>query len=139
MLYLAPGTSNLIRAQGAYVGDDETNDVIEFFSDYEPEYSAELAQISTANTGSGGASEDRERDVLYQDAVEVVIREQIGSVSRLQRFLGIGYGRAARLIDHMAEDGIVGEYNGSKAREVLYKPEEWDAQQEERELEPVEA
>jgi S-DNA-T family DNA segregation ATPase FtsK/SpoIIIE len=139
MLYLAPGTSNLIRAQGAYVGDDETNDVIEFFSDYEPEYSAELAQISTANTGSGGASEDRERDVLYQDAVEVVIREQIGSVSRLQRFLGIGYGRAARLIDHMAEDGIVGEYNGSKAREVLYKPEEWDALQEERELEPVEA
>jgi len=139
MLYLAPGTSNLIRAQGAFVGDDETNEVIEFFSDYEPEYSAELAQISTAGTGSGGASEDRVRDALYNDAVEVVIREQIGSVSRLQRFLGIGYGRAARLIDYMAEDGIVGEYNGSKAREVLYKPEEWDALQNERELEPVEA
>ena len=68
-----------------------------------------------------------DRDELYAEAVEVVIREQLGSVSRLQRFLGIGYGRAARLVDYMAEDGIVGDYNGSKAREVLYTMEEWEA------------
>ena len=49
-----------------------------------------------------------------------------GSVSLLQRSLGIGYGRAARLIDFMAEDGIVGAYNGANAREVLYTPEEWE-------------
>jgi S-DNA-T family DNA segregation ATPase FtsK/SpoIIIE len=49
------------------------------------------------------------------------------SVSLLQRALGIGYGRAARLIDFMAEDGIVGAYNGSNAREVLYTPEDWHA------------
>jgi S-DNA-T family DNA segregation ATPase FtsK/SpoIIIE len=48
-------------------------------------------------------------------------------VSLLQRVLGIGYGRAARLIDWMAEDGIVGAYNGSNARQVLIKPEEWEA------------
>ena len=59
------------------------------------------------------------RDELYEAAVDVVIREGRGSVSLLQRALGIGYGRAARLIDFMAEDGIVGQYNGSQAREVL--------------------
>jgi S-DNA-T family DNA segregation ATPase FtsK/SpoIIIE len=56
----------------------------------------------------------------------VVVREGRGSVSLLQRALGIGYGRAARLIDFMAEDGIVGSYKGSSAREVLYKPDEWE-------------
>ena len=56
----------------------------------------------------------------------MVVREGRGSVSLLQRALGIGYGRAARLIDFMAEDGIVGAYNGSNAREVLYTPEQWD-------------
>jgi S-DNA-T family DNA segregation ATPase FtsK/SpoIIIE len=54
-----------------------------------------------------------------------VVREGRGSTSLLQRALGIGYGRAARLIDYMAEDGIVGDYNGSQAREVLYSPEQW--------------
>ena len=60
------------------------------------------------------------------DFVDIVVREGRGSVSLLQRGLGIGYGRAARLVDYMAEDGIVGDYNGSQAREVLYTSEEWD-------------
>jgi len=67
----------------------------------------------------------KSRDELYEQAIEVVLREGRGSVSLLQRALGIGYGRAARLIDFMAEDGIVGDYNGSQAREVLYTPEQW--------------
>jgi S-DNA-T family DNA segregation ATPase FtsK/SpoIIIE len=67
----------------------------------------------------------RERDDMYDQAVEVVIREGRGSVSLLQRALGVGYGRGARLIDYMAEDGIVGEYNGSQAREVLFTWEQW--------------
>ena len=58
-----------------------------------------------------------------------------GSVSLLQRALGIGYGRGARLIDYMAEDGIVGDYNGSQAREVLYTPEQWAAMRSGAELE----
>ena len=69
----------------------------------------------------------RKRDELYEQAIEVVIREGRGSVSLLQRALGIGYGRGARLIDYMAEDGIVGEYNGSQARDVLYTMEQWEA------------
>ncbi|MEX1097751.1 MAG: DNA translocase FtsK 4TM domain-containing protein [Planctomycetales bacterium] len=138
MLYLAPGTSNLTRAQGTYVSDEEIENVIEFFGDHEPQYSEELARVSASASGrSGGPETERERDDLYEQAVEVVIRENLGSVSRLQRFLGIGYGRAARLIDWMAEDGIVGDYNGSKAREVLYTWDEWQTVQSQRERETV--
>jgi DNA segregation ATPase FtsK/SpoIIIE, S-DNA-T family len=126
MLFLAPGTSNLSRAQGTFVGDDEVNGIIDYFSEYEPEYSEELAQLSTAGTATS-ADKMRERDELYEAAIDVVVREERGSVSLLQRNLGIGYGRAARLVDFMAEDGIVGDYNGSQAREVLFTPEQWAA------------
>jgi S-DNA-T family DNA segregation ATPase FtsK/SpoIIIE len=71
----------------------------------------------------------KNRDELYEAAVDIVVRERRGSVSLLQRCLGIGYGRAARLIDFMAEDGIVGEYNGSQAREVVISIEDWEAMQ----------
>ncbi|WP_298867744.1 DNA translocase FtsK [uncultured Gimesia sp.] len=128
MLYLAPGTSKLTRAQGAFVSDEEIENVIDFFSDMAPEYSPELAQITAANAKkNNGADSDRKVDSLYDEAVEIVIREGRGSVSLLQRALGVGYGRGARLIDYMAEDGIVGEYNGSQAREVLYTLDEWEA------------
>jgi S-DNA-T family DNA segregation ATPase FtsK/SpoIIIE len=127
MLYLAPGTSHLTRAQGTYVGDEEINNVIEFYSGYEPQYSQELTQLSVKSAdGKTQATAARERDDMYEQAVEVVIREGRGSVSLLQRALGIGYGRGARLIDYMAEDGIVGDYNGSQAREVLYTWEQWE-------------
>ena len=62
---------------------------------------------------------------MFDAAVEVVLTNQRGSVSLLQRKLGIGYGRAARLIDQMAEAGFVGEYAGSNAREVLMTIEDW--------------
>ncbi|GAB4141998.1 MAG: hypothetical protein Tsb009_12070 [Planctomycetaceae bacterium] len=126
MLFLAPGTSNVTRAQGTYVGDEEINNVIESFAGIEPQYNTELAQLSASNKSAGDASSRRNRDELYEEAIEVVIREGRGSVSLLQRALGIGYGRGARLIDYMAEDGIVGDYNGSQAREVLYTPEQWE-------------
>lgn len=125
MLFLAPGTSNLSRAQGTYVSDEEVNGIIDFFSAYEPEYSTELAQLS-AVTGSTDRDSMKSRDELYESAIDVVVREGRGSVSLLQRALGIGYGRAARLVDFMAEDGIVGDYNGSQAREVLFTPEQWE-------------
>lgn len=129
MLYLAPGTSNLTRAQGTYVSDDEVNLIIEFYGDQEPEYSKELAQLGSSGgaKGKSGIEALRARDEMYEQAIEVVVREGRGSVSLLQRCLGIGYGRAARLVDYMAEDGIVGDYNGSQAREVLYTLEQWQA------------
>ena len=125
------------RAQGTYVSDDEVNKVIEFFSDQEPQYDEELVQLKAAPASGkgakgGGSSEPRERDDVYDEAVEVVIREGRGSVSLLQRALGVGYGRGARLIDWMAEDGIVGGYNGSQAREVIMSMDDWDEVKESR-------
>lgn len=130
MLYLAPGTSNVSRAQGTYVSDDEITDVIDFFSDLEPDYSEELQQLVAGSGSAGGTGDNapRQADDLYDNAIDVVVREGRGSVSLLQRCLGIGYGRAARMIDWMAEDGVVGDYNGAQAREVIYSPEQWEAE-----------
>ena len=127
MLYLAPGTSHLTRGQGTFVSDDEINNVIDFYSDQEPQYSPELLQVISSNERRTTDAKPRQKDDLYEQAIEVVLQEERGSVSLLQRSLGIGYGRAARLIDYMAEDGIVGDYNGSQAREVLITLDEWDA------------
>jgi S-DNA-T family DNA segregation ATPase FtsK/SpoIIIE len=126
MLFLQPGTSDLLRAQGTYASDQEISRVIAHLECDEPCYAAELVQLKSS-ADAGGLEALRARDPLYEQAIEIVVREGRGSVSLLQRALGIGYGRAARLIDFMAEDGIVGAYNGSNAREVLYSPADWDA------------
>jgi S-DNA-T family DNA segregation ATPase FtsK/SpoIIIE len=126
MLFLQPGTSTLVRAQGTYASDQEITRVVEHL-ECDPCYAQELIQLQTSKDGPGGFMASlKARDELYESAIEIVVREGRGSVSLLQRALGIGYGRAARLIDFMAEDGIVGAYNGSNAREVLYKPEDWE-------------
>lgn len=128
MLFLIPGTSHLVRAQGTYVSDLEVERICNYLSQYPQEFSKELMQL---RVGGGVGGKDgaalKDRDELYETAIEVIIREQRGSCSLLQRALGIGYGRAARLIDFMAEDGIVGEYKSGSAREVLYSWEEWEA------------
>jgi S-DNA-T family DNA segregation ATPase FtsK/SpoIIIE len=127
MLFLSPGTSQILRGQGTFVSDDEIGGVMGAIGTTEPQYAAELVNLQPAPSGdapkAGGTGKDR--DDLYEAAVEVIIREGRGSVSLLQRALGVGYGRGARLIDYMAEDGIVGQYAGSQAREVLITLEEW--------------
>ena len=125
MLYLPPGTSKVRRAQGTFVSDEEVNGIIDYFSEYEPDYSEEIAAAASSGSAQTRAEDLRNRDDLYEPAIDVVVREGRGSVSLLQRTLGIGYGRAARLVDFMAEDGIVGDYNGSQARDVLFTPEQW--------------
>ena len=125
LLFLWPGTSTVLRGQGAFVSDDEISRVVEYVGTSEPQFVHELVHLPV-NVGSSEHGRMLDRDDLYETAVEIVIREQRGSVSLLQRTLGIGYGRAARLIDYMAEDGIVGEYNGSQAREVLASAEDWE-------------
>ncbi|MBS0210002.1 MAG: DNA translocase FtsK [Planctomycetes bacterium] len=125
MLFLWPGTSTLIRGQGTYLSDDEINKVIEFVGTTEPEFVKELVQLKSKDAAGSGPERFKQRDELYEAAIDVVVREGRGSVSLLQRALGVGYGRAARLVDFMAEDGIVGDYNGSQAREVLITLEQW--------------
>jgi S-DNA-T family DNA segregation ATPase FtsK/SpoIIIE len=129
MLFLSPGTSQILRGQGTFLSDDEIGRVMSAIGTSEPQYAAELVNLQPAPSGDaakGGAS-PKDKDDLYEAAVEVVIREGRGSVSLLQRALGVGYGRGARLIDFMAEDGVVGQYAGSQAREVLLTLEQWAA------------
>lgn len=128
MLHLQNGT--LIRVQCAYASDPEIERVVDAVATDTPNYDSELLNLKTRDQAEGGAATGeklRERDPQYEQAVEIVIREQRGSTSLLQRALGIGYGKASRLIDYMAEDGIVGGFNGSNARQVLITPDEWAA------------
>jgi S-DNA-T family DNA segregation ATPase FtsK/SpoIIIE len=128
MLFLLPGTSTLLRGQGTYLSDDEINKVLDFVGTTEPQFVTELVQLKPAAGGEANNGDRfKNRDELYEQAIDIVIREGRGSVSLLQRALGIGYGRAARLVDYMAEDGIVGDYNGSQAREVLVTLEQFAA------------
>ncbi len=128
MLFLIPGQNALARAQCTYVGAEELTRVVQHLETDAPCYSEELLKLENAESAGGGSIEQmRQRDPLYEQAVEIVIREGRGSVSLLQRALGIGYGRSARMIDWMAEDGVVGAYNGSNAREVQFTVEEWEA------------
>jgi S-DNA-T family DNA segregation ATPase FtsK/SpoIIIE len=138
MLFLSPGTSLTQRGQGTFVSDDEIGRVMATVGTNEPQYAKELVNLQPASSGDSSTKSTtaKDRDELYEAAVEVVIREGRGSVSLLQRALGVGYGRGARMVDFMAEDGIVGQYAGSQAREVLMTMEEWAAAQGEEPLPP---
>jgi S-DNA-T family DNA segregation ATPase FtsK/SpoIIIE len=136
MLFLRPGTSQALRGQGTYVSDNEIEAIINVVSTGKQEFAEELVAISEAadKEASGDDNEDETVtaggvDDMYSKAVEVIIREGRGSVSLLQKKLGIGYGRAGRMIDKMADEGILGEYKGSKPREVLMTLQQWKRQQ----------
>ncbi len=128
MLFLQPGTSNLIRAQGTYVDESEVHGVVGELRDrLKPQYDDELMRLATRQPGSNSAEE---KDELFDKAVEIVLNTQRGSVSLLQRRLQIGYSRASRIIDQMADAGILGEYKGSQARECMMTLEDWQSLQE---------
>lgn len=129
MLFLWPGTSQLLRGQGTYLSDDEINAVVDHCSmGGVQNFVQELVSLKVNKADGEGVKPGsfKKRDDLYEAAVDIVVREGRGSCSLLQRALGVGYGRAARLIDFMAEDGIVGEYNGSQAREVTITLDQWE-------------
>ena len=122
MLFLPPGSSKLVRAQGTYVDDDEVKRVTGYLREQgRPDYSRELVQLKATAT-----EDPSELDPLYPEAVRIICESQRGSLSLLQRRLEVGYSRAARLIDMMEANGIVGEYKGSQAREVHLTLEEWE-------------
>ena len=134
MLFLWPGTSTLLRGQGTYLSDEEINQIVDHCSRGEQNFVQELVNMKVKppegeeeEAAKPGAL--KKRDELYEAAVDLVVREGRGSVSLLQRALGIGYGRAARLIDFMSEDGIVGQYNGSQARDILITLADWERMQ----------
>jgi S-DNA-T family DNA segregation ATPase FtsK/SpoIIIE len=130
---LWPGTSTLLRGQGTYLSDEEINQIVDHCSRGEQNFVPELVNLKPKDAEGDGEKAKPEslkkRDELYEAAGDEVVREGRGSVSLLQRALGIGYGRAARLIDFMSEDGIVGQYNGSQARDILISLVDWERMQ----------
>jgi S-DNA-T family DNA segregation ATPase FtsK/SpoIIIE len=121
-LFMKTGDSKPMRGQCCYVSDEEINGVINFIKKQgQPEYNdSVLKPVPSAGVGSSD-----EKDEMYDEAVRVVIETNQASVTILQRRLRLGYGRAARLIDMMESQGIVGAYAGSKARDILVDREKW--------------
>jgi len=121
MLFLKPGTSDLARAQGTFVDESEIKRIVKHLKDVaEPQFHPELTRMKTVDTS------EMSRDELFDDAVRIVLETKRGSVSLLQRRLNIGYARASRVIEMMAASGILGEYKGSQAREVMMTLEEYE-------------
>jgi S-DNA-T family DNA segregation ATPase FtsK/SpoIIIE len=121
MLFLRPGQEKLIRAQGCLVKDKEIERVVDFIkAQGEPVYNEEIAKEQQKSGLSSG-----EKDDIYDEAVRIIIESNQASVSILQRRLRLGYTRAARIIDMMEEEGLVGPFEGSKPRRILVDRDEW--------------
>jgi len=130
MLFLKPGTSDLIRAQGTFVDEAEIKRIVKHLKQFgEPQFHPELTGLKKIDTS------EMTRDELFDDGVRIVLETQRGSVSLLQRRLNIGYARASRIIEMMAASGILGEYKGSQAREVMMTLEEYERLRERMEAE----
>ncbi len=116
MLFIEPGAAKPIRAQGSLVSDKEIERVVDFISSQiSPQYEEPLLKAQEKKK----AYATEEKDELYEEAVRVVLESGLASVSLLQRRMKLGHMRAARLIDAMEEEGIVGPYQGSKPRDIL--------------------
>ena len=124
MLFLPPGTSNLRRAQGCLVTDDEINSIVEIVNNqakpcYDKDMERQLAAPSAGNGGNGGSGIDEDED-LIQQCIEIIRVEQKASVSLMQRRLRLGYTRAARIMDEIEDRGLVGPSRGAEPREILF-------------------
>jgi S-DNA-T family DNA segregation ATPase FtsK/SpoIIIE len=128
MLFLPPGRNEPVRLQGAFISTEETERLMAWYAarrdgappgSEEPDI-LELVRTQVDEGGNGeGPGTDQDRDTLFRQAAELCIQNQGGSTSLLQRRLGVGYGRAARIIDQLHDAGILGPPNGSKPRDVL--------------------
>ena len=145
-MLLLPGNSSVAnRIQGSWVGEEEVRQVVEHWRTQAPEpiYSSEVEgdEASAVGGGAGGASDfadvtsdahafsagdDDEDAVIMRQAVELVVRSQLGSTSMLQRKLKVGFARAGRIMDLLEQRGVVGPSEGSKARAVLMTVEEFE-------------
>lgn len=123
MLYQSSSSPKAIRMQNAYISTEEVEGIVEHIGrqkGYSKMYELPSAlEKKKGGNGSGGG----DRDELFEEAARIIVRHQQGSVSLLQRRLSVGYSRAARLVDQLEDAGIVGPFDGSKAREVIIEDE----------------
>lgn len=122
MLFLPPGSSHLLRAQGAFIRDEDINAVIKHICDQSPpRYVIESFDQMAHSFSSNDDEEDAPDDDLYEEAKEIILSTGNASTTFLQRKLKVGYARAASLIDMLEAKGIVGPAEGSKPRKILVK------------------
>ncbi|MHC4451230.1 MAG: DNA translocase FtsK, partial [Planctomycetota bacterium] len=124
MLFLPPRSFHLVRAQGCYASDEEVRNVVSFLRDNGP--GQELREL-VVKRETLDERDPREVDDLFESACRIVIEQQRGSASLLQRALSIGYTRASRLVDLMRGQGIIGEFKNAQAAEVLMDIEDFEA------------
>ena len=117
MLYLPMGENKPIRVQGAFISDHEVERVVSFVTEQQGANYEEKMMVTEEDTAS--TSSGQPQDELFDDAKALVIEMQTASVSLLQRRFRIGYNRAARLVDELEDQGVVGPSEGSKPRKVL--------------------
>ena len=117
MLFLPPGTAKLQRIHGAYISETELSQINAFLRHQEkPDYDEEVIEVSAIEPAE---SDDNDYDERYDDAVALITKTRQASISMIQRHLRIGYNRAARIIEKMEKEGIVGPSDGAKPRDVL--------------------
>lgn len=128
MLFYPSGVQKPQRVQGAFVSDQEVSKVVEFLteqkltSDYNPEVENKIANSIQNDSSSGGA----DRDAYFVQAGRFIIEKDKASIGMLQRMFKIGFNRAARIMDQLAENGVVGEEEGTKPRKVLMSMEQFE-------------
>ncbi|MEK7362366.1 MAG: DNA translocase FtsK, partial [candidate division NC10 bacterium] len=121
MLFVPPGTSRPVRVHGSLVAEEETKAVCDFLRKQGAAAYEEF--VPAGEEAAGEAAAVAERDDLYWDAVQLVISQRQASISSLQRRLRLGYPKAARFVDMMEQDRIIGPGDGAKPREVLVGPD----------------
>jgi S-DNA-T family DNA segregation ATPase FtsK/SpoIIIE len=122
MLFLPPGVAKLMRIHGAFVSEEEVKRVTTFLkTQMKPDYDTSI--VAGMDVEEEVEAEGGDQDEKYQDAVELVLQTGQASISMVQRKLRVGYNRAARMIEAMEKDGIVGPSDGVRPREVLGRRE----------------
>jgi S-DNA-T family DNA segregation ATPase FtsK/SpoIIIE len=120
MLFLPPGTAKLQRIHGAYISESELVRITDFLRNQKPpEYDEKVTEAAALEPG--GTNIEEEYDEKYDEAVALITKTRQASISMIQRRLRIGYNRAARIIEMMEKEGIVGPSDGAKPREVLVR------------------
>ncbi|MCZ6776261.1 MAG: DNA translocase FtsK [Ignavibacteria bacterium] len=123
MLYLASGSPKPVRLQNAYISSEEVDALLNHIVKQQGYSKPFMLPSITERKRSAQAAGNGDRDELFEEAAKLIVRHQQGSVSLLQRRLKVGYSRAARLVDELEAAGVVGAFDGSKAREVLVESE----------------